>query len=51
MTHSTDYLADILDTTDQIEITTVRGDGSPRNPTTRTIIDSKTTRSNERNSS
>lgn len=31
MTHSTDYLADILDTTDQIEITTVCGDGSPRN--------------------
>ena len=30
MTDSTTQLADLLSTTDQIEITTARGDGSPR---------------------
>jgi hypothetical protein len=30
MTDSTTHLADLLSTTDQIEITTARGDSSPR---------------------
>ncbi|HEY6424879.1 MAG TPA: hypothetical protein VIY28_16890 [Pseudonocardiaceae bacterium] len=30
MTDSTTHLADLLSTTDEIEITTARGDGSPR---------------------